>query len=78
MDTPGLGQLQSVLVSATRCLDCSDARCMNLCPEHVDVRAAMQFIIDRTSVRHTTWSQHADEATQSAMNAIEASFEPSE
>ncbi len=75
MDTPNLGELQSILVGATRCLDCRDPRCVNLCPEHVDVRAAMRLIVDRGNARGSAWMQRADEATQSAMSAIEASFE---
>ncbi len=75
MDTPNLGELQSILVGATRCLDCSDPRCVNICPEHIDVRAAMRLIVDRGNARPSAWMQRADEATQSAMSAIEASFE---
>lgn len=75
MYATNLGELQSILVSATRCLDCSDPRCVNLCPEHIDVRAAMRLIVDRGSARPSAWMQRADEATASAMSAIEASFE---
>ncbi len=75
MNANNLGQLQSILISATRCLDCRDARCVNFCPEHVDVRAAMQLIVDRTNARRTAWAQRVDEATESAIQAIEASFE---
>jgi len=75
MYASSLGELQSILVGATRCLDCSDPRCANLCPEHVDVRAAMRLIVSRGNTRPAAWMQHADEATASAMRAIEASFE---
>ncbi len=75
MCAPNLGELQSILVGATRCLDCSDPRCINLCPEHIDVSAAMRLIVDRGNARASAWMQRADEATQSAMSAIEASFE---
>ena len=75
MYAPNLGDLQSVLVSATRCLDCRDPRCINTCPEHVDVRAAMRLIVDRGSTRPSAWTQREGEATASAMRAIEASFE---
>ena len=75
MDAANLGELQSILVSATRCLDCSDPRCVNLCPEHVDVRAAMRLIVNRGNARPSAWMQRADEATVSAMSAIERSFE---
>jgi NADPH-dependent glutamate synthase beta subunit-like oxidoreductase len=75
MYAPNLGDLQSILVSATRCLDCSDPRCVNFCPEHVDVRAAMRLIVDRGNARPSAWVQRESEATASAMRAIEASFE---
>lgn len=75
MYTANLGELQSILVSATRCLDCSDPRCVNMCPEHIDVRAAMRLIVDRGNARQSAWMQRADEAIASAMSAIEASFE---
>ena len=69
-----LGELQSVVVSAQRCLDCADPRCVNLCPEHVDVRAAMRLIVNRTGARRVAWTHREDEAINSAMQAIEASF----
>ena len=75
MDATNLGELQRVLIGATRCLDCADPRCVNTCPDHVDVRAAMRLIVDRTSARHVTWAQREDEATRSVMSAIEAAFE---
>lgn len=70
-----LGSLQSIIVSAQRCLDCTDPRCVNLCPEHVDVQAAMRLIVNRGSTRQSAWTQREGEAIASAMNAIEASFE---
>ncbi len=71
-----LGKLQSVLVSAMRCLDCRDPRCVQTCPEHVDVRAAMQVIVERTpGSKGTAWSSNPDDATRSAMDGIESSFE---
>ena len=70
-----LGELQSILVAATRCLDCNDPRCVTMCPEHVDVRAAMRLIVDRGGARASAWMQRENEATASAMRAIEASFE---
>jgi NADPH-dependent glutamate synthase beta subunit-like oxidoreductase len=75
MSAPHLGDLQSLLVSATRCLECSDPRCVRLCPEHIDVRAAMRLIVDRGNVRSSAWMQRENEATASARRAIEASFE---
>ncbi|MDE3089381.1 MAG: hypothetical protein KGJ80_08340 [Chloroflexota bacterium] len=75
MYAPNLGELQSILVGATRCLDCRDPRCVSLCPEHVDVRAAMRLIVDRGNARTSAWSQHEDDAVANAMSAIEASFE---
>jgi NADPH-dependent glutamate synthase beta subunit-like oxidoreductase len=76
MCTPKLGELQSILVSASHCLDCADQRCMSLCPEHVDVPAAMRLILARPgSPDRSAWMQRADEATASAMSAIEASFD---
>jgi ferredoxin len=75
MYAPNLGDLQSILVSATRCLDCADPRCVNICPERVDVRAAMRLIVDRGNARPSAWMQREGEATASAMRAIEASFE---
>ncbi len=75
MYAPHLGDLQSVLVSATRCLDCRDPRCINSCPEHVDVRAAMRLIVGRGNLRPSAWMQQEDEAAASARRAIEASFE---
>ena len=72
-----LGELQSVLIGATRCLDCRDPQCVNHCPEHVDVPAAMRLIMGRSRTsQHPAWMQEPEEATTSAMNAIEASFEP--
>ncbi len=75
MDATNLGELQRVLVGATRCLDCADPRCVNSCPEHVDVRAAMRLIVDRTGARRVAWAQREDEATRSAMRAIAESYE---
>jgi NADPH-dependent glutamate synthase beta subunit-like oxidoreductase len=76
MHNSNLGQLQSVLVSAMRCLDCRDPRCVNLCPEHVDVRAAMQLIVARSpSAVPSAWTQNVEQAVVSAMDGIEASFE---
>lgn len=76
MYTNNLGELQSVLVSAMRCLDCRDPRCVGMCPEKVDVRRAMRFIIARpSSTRRAAWMQNADQATASAMDGIEESFE---
>jgi len=76
MSTPNLGELQSILVAATRCLDCRDPRCVNLCPEHVDVRAAMRLIVSRGSIAPSSnWMQREDEATASVLSAIERSFE---
>jgi hypothetical protein len=39
MNAISLGELQSALIGATRCLAYSDPRCVNLCSLHVDVRA---------------------------------------
>ncbi len=75
MHATHLGELQRVLIGATRCLDCADPRCLQTCPEHVDVRAAMRLLVDRTDARRLTWAQCEDEATRSVMRAIEASFE---
>ncbi len=76
MYSPNLGELQSILIGATRCLDCQDARCMSLCPEHVDVRAAMRLIIGRgAAARPTTWMQESEQAATSARDAIQSSFE---
>ncbi len=72
-----LGELQSVLVGAMRCLDCSDPHCLKTCPEHVDVRGAMRLIFARApGERPSAWMQGEAQATTSAMDAIEASFEP--
>lgn len=70
-----LGNLQSILVGAQRCLDCRDPRCVNTCPEHVDVQAAMRLILDRAGTRKLVWMQNEEQAMQSVLNAIEASFE---
>jgi len=70
-----LGNLQNILVNAQRCLDCADPRCVNLCPEHVDVQKAMSFILNRPGIRRVAWTQREDEAIASAMSAIKASFE---
>ncbi len=76
MYNASLGELQSVLVSAMRCLDCRDPRCVNHCPEHVDVRAAMRVIVARTPAAvPPAWMQATEEATASARDGIEASFE---
>ena len=75
MYTTNLGELQSILISATRCLDCRDPRCVNACPEHVDVRGAMGMIVHRGNARTSAWMQQADEATDDAMSAIERSFD---
>jgi NADPH-dependent glutamate synthase beta subunit-like oxidoreductase len=76
MNNANLGELQSVLVSAMRCLDCRDPRCVSMCPEHVDVRAAMQLIVGRSPAAvPSAWMQNAEGATASAMDGIEASFE---
>lgn len=75
MYTTNLGELQSILISATRCIDCRDPRCVNVCPEHVDVRGAMSLIVHRGPARGTAWRQPTDEAIDHAMRAIERSFE---
>lgn len=74
MNATNLGELQRVLVGATRCLDCADPRCVNSCPEHVDVRAAMRLIVEGAGARRVAWAQREDEATRSARRAIAASF----
>ncbi len=74
MSETNLGDLQSVLLGAARCLSCSDPHCVNVCPEHVDVRAAMRLIVGRTGARQAAWTQRPDEAAQSVRDAIEASF----
>ena len=61
-----LGELQSIIVSANRCLDCVDPRCVNLCPEHVDVRAAMDFIVHRPGLRNAVWTQSETDAQRNA------------
>ncbi|MBI4788659.1 MAG: hypothetical protein HY782_16630 [Chloroflexi bacterium] len=72
-----LGELQSVLIGATHCLDCRDPRCVQVCPEHLNVPAAMRLIIGRGGqAQHPAWMQVPDEATASAGLAIQASFEP--
>jgi NADPH-dependent glutamate synthase beta subunit-like oxidoreductase len=75
MYTTNLGELQSILISAARCLDCRDPRCVKICPEHVDVRGAMSLIVHRGNARVTAWMQPADEAIDQEMTAIERSFE---
>ena len=75
MYTTNLGELQSILISATRCLDCRDPRCVSICPEHVDVKGAMSLIVSRGSTRASAWMQPTDEAIDHAMSAIERSFE---
>jgi NADPH-dependent glutamate synthase beta subunit-like oxidoreductase len=70
-----LGELQSILISATRCLDCRDPRCVNICPEHVDVRGAMSLIVHRGNAQASAWMQPTDEAIDHAVSAIERSFE---
>ncbi len=74
--TENLGDLQSILVGAMRCLDCRDQHCLNTCPEHVDVPAAMRLIVSRTpNSRNAAWVQRADDATHSAMDGVQTSFE---
>jgi NADPH-dependent glutamate synthase beta subunit-like oxidoreductase len=75
MYTTNLGELQSILISATRCLDCRDPLCVNICPEHVDVRGAMSLIMHRGNARASAWMQPTDEAIDDPMGAIERSFE---
>jgi hypothetical protein len=49
---------------------------MNLCPEHVDVRAAMRLIVSRAPVARTsTWMHGADQAAAEAASGIQESFE---
>ncbi len=74
MYSRNLGELQSILVGAQRCLDCRDPHCITTCPEHVDVQAAMRLILHRGSARPAMWTQDEAQATQSVMRAIEASF----
>jgi NADPH-dependent glutamate synthase beta subunit-like oxidoreductase len=74
MTTAKLGILQSILVGATRCLDCVDPRCLETCPEHVDVRAAMRLIVDRTGPRRVAWAEREDEAVSSVRQAIAESY----
>ena len=76
MSVKDFGELQSVLIGAQRCLDCRDPRCVNLCPNHVDIRAAMRLIVGRAATdRPPVWMQPAEEAAASVRDAIEASFE---
>lgn len=74
--TLDLGELQSILIGASRCLDCRDPRCMTMCPEHVNVQKAMRLIMTRMPhSRGGTWMQQADEATTNAAEGVQASFE---
>lgn len=76
MNGTNLGELQSVLVGATRCLECRDPRCARSCPEHVDVRAAMRLIIGRgNTARPAAWMQSTEDAAAAVTGAIEESFE---
>ncbi len=76
MSQADLGELQSILVGAMRCADCRDPRCVNLCPEHVDVRAAMRLIIARAnSTPSPSWTQEAEQADSSAKDGIGISYE---
>ena len=75
MYTTNLGELQSILIGATRCLDCRDPHCMDACPEHIDVRSAMRLIVHRGGERASTWMGPANEAIDDAMSAIERSFD---
>ncbi len=71
-----LGRLQSLLISANRCVDCLDPRCTRLCPEHVDVPAAMRLILSRSPMqRPTTWMLRSEDAVAEAAQAIQASFD---
>lgn len=72
-----LGKLQSIIVDATRCLECKDRNCYGACPEHVDVHAAMRLIVQRAPREaKVAWVQQPEQATQSARDGVEASFEP--
>ncbi len=75
MYAPNLGELQSILIGATRCLECRDPRCMRMCPENVDVRAAMRLIIGRGPGARSSWVEQSEEAAASARDAIQSSFE---
>lgn len=75
MYNANLGDLQSVLVSAMRCLECQDPQCVQLCSEHIDVPAAMRVIIARAPSQPSAWIQNADKATMSARQGIAESFE---
>lgn len=75
MYAQNLGKLQSVLVGAMRCLECHDQRCVNLCPEHVDVPAAMSLILSRSGRGSGSWAISPDQAAASAADGVEASFE---
>jgi NADPH-dependent glutamate synthase beta subunit-like oxidoreductase len=75
MYATNLGELQSIIISAQRCLACSNPRCIKLCPEQVDVPKAMRLIVNRTGKRNAAWMQNEAQAIQSVVNAIKDSFE---
>ncbi len=38
-------RLQSVFIASARCAECAEPPCMKACPEKVDIRGAIQFIV---------------------------------
>ncbi len=67
-----LGELESRLLVAARCADCADARCVNACPEHVDLQGLLRFFVTQANLP-VSWMQDAN-ATDYAASGIQASY----
>ncbi len=39
-------QWESVLMTVSRCVECPESPCMRACPQAVDIRDALRFLID--------------------------------
>ena len=42
-----LDETQDILLTLARCAECADAACVNNCPGHIDLRAALRAAIRR-------------------------------
>ncbi len=63
----------TIFATAVRCANCTDAKCVNVCPEHIDLRALFQFIADQAPLP-VSWRADEREAEDFADAAIERSF----
>ncbi len=66
------GELESRLMVAARCADCSDPACTRACPEQVDLQGLLRYFVSQANLP-VTWMQDVD-AADFVAEGIEASY----